>query len=194
MTTEDRGGVVLLAIPALALLVLFVRTGGITVWPDLAGLARVGAGLVAVLAGLVVLAGIGRAGSGRRRLHGHGHGGDRPTIARHEAGHAAAARAVGGRVTSAVMYSGERGGLVQARIPDGPLPAVTFLMAGEIAAGTSRGTAGDRAAIRKELRGLSGSDAARVRRTATRDARRIVRRAAGRIDSDARTLERKGRL
>lgn len=194
MTTEDRGGAVILAIPALALLVLFVRTGGITAWPDLAGLARVGGSLVAVAVGAAALAAIGWMSSGWRRLHGHGHGGDRPTIARHEAGHAAAARAVGGRVTSAVMYGGERGGLVQARIPDGPLPAVTFLMAGEIAAGTSRGTAGDRVAIRKELRGLSGSEAARVRRTATRDAHRIVRRASGRIESDARTLERKGRL
>ena len=57
---------------------------------------------------------------------GHAHG-DRRLIARHEAGHVAAARAVGGRVVSA--EASDREGLVRAVVPN-VQASVTFLRAG----------------------------------------------------------------
>lgn len=185
----------LFAIPAVGLLVLCVRFGGgfTGFGPLVAGLRVIGVAAL-VLAGLTVAA---RWGGGRSSTRGgvaHVHGGQREEIARHEAGHAVAARAVGGRVTSARIYHGDRGGLVQARLPEGPLPAVTFLLAGQVAAGTTRGAGADNAAIRRELRGMPGPDARRIRRQATRDAHRILARHSGALHRDAATLTRKGHL
>lgn len=152
-------------------------------------------GWAAVLGAVLALLVAGRSATRSERMAtGHVHGGRRATIARHEAGHAAAARALGGRVESAVVYPGERGGMVYARIPDGPLPAVTFLAAGEMAAGTSAGCGGDQAEVRRELRGLPSAERARIVRQGRADARRIVRRQSSRIRRDAAVLDEKGRL
>lgn len=184
-------GGLILAIPAMAAVVIGLRAD----WSS--GLAGLRAGAVVLVAVGAVAAAwwlLSRTSAGRV-AYGHGHGGDRPTIARHEAGHAAAARALGGTVRSAVMHPGNRGGMVHVTLPNGDAQAaITFWMAGEIAAGTSRGASDDRHLIRKELRGLNRSEAARVRSAATRDARRIVSRASGRIARDAATLDRTGRL
>jgi hypothetical protein len=184
----------LYAIPAVGVLVLCARFGGgfTGFGALLAGLRLIGVAAL-VVAGLVLAARL----SGRSAGHGgvaHVHGGQREDIARHEAGHAVAARAVGGRVTSARIYSGDRGGLVQTRLPQGPLPAVTFLIAGQIAAGTTTGAGADNAAIRRELRGMSGGDARRVRTQATRDATRILARRSSEVDRNTDTLIRKGHL
>jgi len=185
---------ILFAIPAVSLTVLCVRFGGgFTGFGALTATAAVVA--VAVLVVALARGGAGRLAGRSVSVGGHAHGPNgRAVIARHEAGHAAAARAVGGSVTSARVYPGESGGLVQARIPVGALPAVTFLLAGQIAAGTTDGADADDAAIRRELRGLPGRDRTRVRRQAGADAHRIVTAHATRIGHDAERLDRKGRL
>jgi hypothetical protein len=184
----------LFAIPAVGLLMLCIRFGGgFTGFGALVAGLQVIAVAAVVAAGLVVAVRLSGRPAGRGGVA-HVHGGQREDIARHEAGHAVAARAVGGRVTSARIYSGDRGGLVQARIPEGPMPAVTFLIAGQIAAGTTAGAGADNAAIRRELRGLSGADARRLRVQATRDARRILARRSGELRRDTDTLIRKGHL
>jgi hypothetical protein len=136
--------------------------------------------------------GAGRASTGRMvSVTGHGH--DRPTIARHEAGHAAAARALGGRVRSAQISN--NGGLVKATLPtSSSQAAVTFWLAGQVAAGTTHGAHGDDQLIRRELRGFPSSERRQVLRAANADAHRIVRRHAGRIDRDTDRLDQKGRL
>ncbi|MFR9807083.1 hypothetical protein ACL02T_33020 [Pseudonocardia sp. RS010] len=126
-------------------------------------------------------------------VRGHLHGGrDGKLIATHEAGHVAATRALGGRVRSARIW--DDGGLVQATIPDTPLAAVTFLRAGAVAAGTSRGAGADNDAIRKELRAIPARERRDLERQATRDARRIVSRASTQIRRDAATMRERGRL
>ncbi|MBP2370678.1 hypothetical protein [Pseudonocardia parietis] len=124
----------------------------------------------------------GRAASGRAVM-GHGHGTQR-LISRHEAGHAAAARALGGRVRSMRMW--KDGGMVQATLPTSdPQAAITFWRAGRHAAGTGTGCGADDDLVRRELRSVPRADRARVRRDADRDARRIVRRHASEIRRDA---------
>lgn len=150
-------------------------------------------GVLVVVVGLLALlakaGGGGRAATGRM-VSGHAHGPSR-TIARHEAGHVAAVRAVGGRVVSA--NADADGGLVRAVVPD-VRASVTFLRAGRYAAGTSRGCSGDEASIRAELRDVPRSERGRLLREADRDARRIVRQHAGQIRRDAATLGRRGTL
>jgi hypothetical protein len=181
----------LFAIPAAGVLIACARFGG--GFTGTAALARVGVAAL-VLAGLALMVATrARVGAGAGRVA-HVHGGLRGEIARHEAGHAVAARALGGKVLSAQIYRGDRGGLVQARIPAGPLPAVTFLLAGQVAAGTTRGADADNAEIRRELRGLPRAEQRHITRTATRDARRIVARHGARLRRDTATLTERGRL
>lgn len=121
----------------------------------------------------------------------HGHGGDRPTIAIHEAGHVAGALGVGGKVRSAHMN--DSSGLVRATVPNAQA-AITFLAAGAAAAGTKRGADHDEAEIRKTLREFPRGERAQVEREARAAAARIVRSRAGAIRRDAAKLDRKGRL
>lgn len=186
-------GLAIFAVPAGCLAVLAVRFGG-----GITGLAPLGwAAAVAVVALAVMFTrpvfSRGSAAMGRMgvKMHGHGVGG-RALIARHEAGHAVAAKALGGRVESAVMT--DHGGLVRARIPAGPLSAVTFLLAGQIAAGTTEGAGGDNDLVRKELRAVPGSERGQVRRDAAAAASRIVSSHGGAITAYARKLNDKGRL
>lgn len=137
----------------------------------------------------------GRASAGRMvAVRAHSHGGGRATIARHEAGHAVAARALGGRVRSAEMD--DHSGLVQAVLPtDDPGAAITFLRAGQYAAGTNRGAGADDDEVRRILRKeVPAVDRAAVRKAAERRARQIVRSRKGQIRRDAKTLGEKGRL
>lgn len=129
-------------------------------------------------------------------VRGHAHGtGARQEVAVHEAGHVAAARALGGRVRSATVSRDGHSGLVQATLPTGDSQAaITFLAAGKFAAGTSRGASADDDLIRRELRRLPTGDRSRVRRDAERDARRIVSSHAGRIRRDAARLDERGSL
>lgn len=134
-----------------------------------------------------------RSGLSGRMVAVAGHGHDRATIARHEAGHAAAARALGGRVRSARITN--HGGLVMATLPTSDSQAaVTFWLAGQVAAGTPHGSGADNQLIRRELRGLPSAERRQVLRASTADANRIVRSHAGRIDRDTVTLDTKGRL
>lgn len=146
---------------------------------------------VLVLGGLVVavwaLAGrtSGRPAAGRAMV-GYGHGTQR-LISRHEAGHAAAARALGGRVRRVEVW--KDGGLTSVTLPrDDPQDAITFWRAGRHAAGTGAGCSDDDRLIRRELRRVPSADRSRVRRDADRDARRIVRRSAGPIRKEANRL------
>lgn len=186
MNADDRVGTAILAVPAIALVGVLVRVGP--------GLGPIGPALWAVGAGGAIataLWALARRGStgrlaGGRAVMGHGHGTQR-IISRHEAGHAAAARALGGRVRSMRMWSD--GGLVQATLPTSdPQAAITFLRAGRYAAGTGAGCSGDDDLVRRELRDVPRADRARVRRDADRDARRIVRQRAGEIRRDAARL------
>lgn len=178
----------LLGIPAVGCLIVAIRHGG--------GFTGVRSLLIVAAVVLVVTVFLAVLPSGARStVTGHGHGDTRRSIARHEAGHALAARQLGGRVRSARMYSGTRGGLVQATLPNGsPLAVVTFLVAGQIAAETSEGSGGDNHHIRQELRGLPSAQARRIRSQATRDARRMVARNPGQLNRDAARLEEAGRL
>lgn len=149
-----------------------------------AGVLVLGGAAVAIWA----LAGRRPAGrlAGGRAVMSHGHGTQR-IISRHEAGHAAAARALGGRVRSMRMW--KDGGEVQATLPTSdPQAAITFWRAGRYAAGTGAGCSADDGFVRRELRDVPRADRARVRRDADRDARRIVRQRAGEIRRTAARL------
>jgi hypothetical protein len=131
-----------------------------------------------------------------RGLAGHAHGGNRALVAQHEAGHAVAARALGGRVRSAEVYR-NGGGLVTWDMPanlSSPQNNVTFLLAGQYAAGTRAGCGGDQATIRSELRKVPRADRAAVQRAADRRARQIVSSRQGEIRRVAAKLDENGRL
>lgn len=138
----------------------------------------------------------GRSAGGRSvtvRGHAHVHKGGGPHRAsRHEAGHAAAARGVGGKVRSARVFS-DGTGLVNATVPDAR-SAITFLLAGQIANGSTEGAGADNALVRRTLREFPARERSSVLAGATQEARRIVRQRSGQIDRDARTLDRRGRL
>lgn len=125
------------------------------------------------------------------RMRGHSHGPAGPRTARHEAGHMAAARGLGGRVVSA--RADEHGGFVEARLPGDPRSRVAFWLAGQYAAGTSRGAEVDDSLISAELVRVPRGQRGRVRRDAERMARRVVGSSAGQIRRDARRLQRHGR-
>lgn len=132
----------------------------------------------------------------RRGAPGHAHGGARGQVATHEAGHVVAARALGGRVLSAELHR-DGGGLVTWDMPArvaGAKTNVAFLLAGQYAAGTSRGCGGDRAAVRRELRQVPAAERAAVRAAADRRARQIVSSSQGEIRRIAAQLDEKGRL
>jgi hypothetical protein len=163
-------------------------------------------GVVVLLgAGVAVLAVVGGASSGRFSggryvsVQGHAHGSGsssalRRKIARHEAGHAVAARAVGGSVISATLYAGESGGLVQARLPGDPKAALIFLHAGQAAVSSSEGAGADNDLFRKVAREVPSKDRGRVSAEAKREARRIASSRSGEINSYARKLDERGRL
>lgn len=125
------------------------------------------------------------------RMRGHSHGPAGPRTARHEAGHMAAARGLGGRVVSA--RADEHGGYVEARMPGDPRSRVAFWLAGQYAAGTSRGAGVDDSLIRAELGRVPRGQRGGVRRDAERMARRVVGSSAGQIRRDAQRLQRHGR-
>jgi len=133
----------------------------------------------------------GTASTAGRMVNIHGHGGDRPTIAIHEAGHVAGALGVGGKVLSATMT--DTTGLVRAKVPDAKT-AITFLAAGAAAAGTKRGADHDEAEIRRTLREFPRDQRTQVEREARADASRIVRSRAAAIRRDAARLDERGRL
>lgn len=129
----------------------------------------------------------------RRAVTGHTHVGPVSLSARHEAGHMAAARYVGGEVTSARLYR-DGSGLVQARVPDNPRAVVTFLLAGAAAAGTDRGAEFDQAAIQEVLDRVPAAERGRVLRKARADTDRIVSAGAEEIARNAALLQERGRL
>jgi hypothetical protein len=146
--------------------------------------------LLAALGVALVLAG----GARKLAVRGHSHAGDKPKSARHEAGHAAAARALGGKVHSATLNR-DGTGYVDATLPrDDARDALVFLMAGRKAAGTSRGAGHDKAAEARILAKVPADQRAKVRRTAERQASRVVSAQSGRIRRDAATLMERGRL
>ena len=128
-----------------------------------------------------------------RAAAGHAHRGrSRRAIAEHEARHAVAARAVGGRVASATLKPGRGGGLVRARdIPNAHAHLVFLYAAG---VGNRTGCDHDAAAAREVLREFPRAERAAQRRSAQAEAHRIVRDHAGQIRRAADELERTGRL
>lgn len=133
----------------------------------------------------------------RQMVAGHAHGGTRARIAVHEAGHVVAARAVGGRVLKARMS--DHDGYVQWDMSGRDLERevqsnLTFLKAGEVAAGTGAGCGSDRDAYRQELRRLPSEARGKVRSRADSEARRIVSSRSGEIRRVAEKLNRDGRL
>jgi hypothetical protein len=177
-----------LALAAVVALLVATRT-------DILGghAGAVGLAAVAVLAWLIwnVPPGGKSPAAAGRVVTGHGHGA-RKFIARHEGGHAVAAKAVGGRVTSAWMTDSE--GAVSARIPNDPTSRVAFAAAGRYAVGSGRGCSDDDAAIRRILREVPSKQRGQVRRDGIRLARRITSSRSGEIKAYARKLESKGRL
>lgn len=165
----------------------------------IAGLKLAASGYPAMLLGAIVVAAVlwvgtapgSPAPAGARYVSGHSHG-LRKFIAKHEGGHVVAAKAVGGRVTSAWMTDDE--GLVQARIPDEPVKVVAFLAAGRAAVNSGRGCSADDAEIRKELRRVPSRDRAQVKRDGLRLARRITSSRSGEVKRFADRLIEKGRL
>lgn len=144
----------------------------------------------ALIIGVVLL---GLARQARRAVTGHTHTGPVSLSARHEAGHMAAARHVGGRVTSARLHR-DGSGLVTARIPDDARSTVTFLLAGAAAAGTDRGAELDHAVIEEVLDGVPAGDRNYVLRQARKDTQRIMSARAYEIERDAALLQEHGRL
>lgn len=146
---------------------------------------------VLALAAFLLLRMVGGQG---REMRGHAHAGDRPRSARHEAGHAAVARGLGGRVHSATLNP-DGSGLVDATLPeDTPRAAVAFLLGGQLAAGTTRGAGDDEADIARELRRVPRSERRDLRAAAEADARRILAADAARVRRDAQRLMKDGQL
>ncbi|HEY8590205.1 MAG TPA: hypothetical protein VIL55_11700 [Naasia sp.] len=154
--------------------------------------------LVAILLVLILLSRLGGSTTTGRSVavRGHAHGsGARQEVATHEAGHAAAAVGLGGRVRSATVANDGRSGLVRATLPDSrPETAIAFWRAGAIAAGTSRGASADDELIRQELRTVPSAERKQVRKAGERLAEQLVRQHRGRIERDARRLDERGRL
>jgi len=176
------------------LLGLAVAIAGVAAWAR--GFGPLVLGLLILAAVLWVRAKI-RTTTGPGAVLGHSHGGTRARIATHEAGHVVGARGVGGRVTSAWLTNDE--GHVSWDMPHRDLEDevrsnLTFLIAGEYAAGTGQGCGGDRDSYRRQLRRLPTEDRSRVRSTANRDARRIVSSNRGEIRRVAERLNENGRL
>lgn len=173
-------------VPVVGMAVLTARFGG-----SITGLGSLRPALLVAAGALIVL---GLACRVRAGVGGHAHGSNRARVATHEAGHVVAARALGGRVLSAEVYS-NGGGLVTWNMPAKVHSAetnVAFLLAGQYAAGTSAGCSGDQAEIRRQLRGMP--DAGRVRSRAASRARSIVASHRGEIRRVAAQLDDKGRL
>lgn len=153
----------------------------------LASLGLGGALVVALVVGLALTAGAARTA--------HIHGSTRAKIARHEAGHAAVARHVGGRIRSARIHGHDSGGLVKATLPtDDPRLAVAFWSGGHLALGSRDGADADLADIRRELRRVPAAERGRVHDEGVRLARQALAAQAGRVERDAARLEEKGRL
>lgn len=129
--------------------------------------------------------------SAGRMVTGHAHGGRPSVVARHEAGHVAVARALGGSRIHA--WSNGREGATSVRHHKGVAGSVAFSLGGRYAAGGA-GCSADNADVRRVLREVPSKDRARVRREGERIARRAVSARRGQIKRDAATLLRKGRL
>jgi hypothetical protein len=168
---------------------------GVLVWPE--RIARTAVWLVRALARFAASLATPAPAMGLMQVRGHAHGTGsnlRRKIAKHEAGHAVAAEAVGGRVLSAEVFDGEQGGLVRARIPNTPLARATFLIAGQVAVNSAEGAGADNDEIRRVLRDVPGRERGQVKAQAKRDARRIVSAHSGAVRRYTRTLNEKGRL
>jgi hypothetical protein len=136
-----------------------------------------------------------RMGPAARSAAGHSHGDDLATVRRHEAGHVVAGRAVGGRIRSARVSRWSGSGWVDWDPPQWPIrdaagaqAQLTFLMAGELAAGNSEGCGYDRASVEHFLRAVPAGQRGRVRSAASSHARRIVSSRRAEIDRVARRL------
>lgn len=180
--------------PAAGLLVLFLVVIYGDVLPHLDGINPLLPGSIAVAVILLVL----RARSGRVSVVGHIHGGTRQRTARHEAGHWVAAKAVGGRPTSATIHN-NGGGFVSWTGTQGSdrqqvVAAVAFLDAGRRALGSSEGCSGDKNSIRATLRYLPSAERSAARREGEAWARRIVSSRSGEIRRVAARLDQHGRL
>lgn len=146
--------------------------------------------LAALLLGAVLV--MSRIG-GNRLAVGHSHPGSLRHSARHEGGHAAAARALYGRVTEARLYP-DGSGYVEAYIPDNPHDRMVFALAGAAAVGDDIGAQDDLASVERTSRLVPRGEREAIRRSAERAARNIVRQHAPQIERDAATLLRYGKL
>jgi hypothetical protein len=187
LPADTRYTVVVIALAAMS-------ATGVLVWPE-----RIGRSVVCLraLARFVASLATPAPAMGLMQVRGHVHGTGsnlRRKIAKHEAGHAVAAEAVGGRVLSAEVFDGEAGGLVRARIPNTPLARATFLIAGQVAVNSAEGASADNDEIRRVLREVPGRERSQVKAQAKRDARRIVSAHSGAVRRYTRTLNEKGRL
>jgi hypothetical protein len=150
-----------------------------------------------LVAALVIAYFLGKSGTsspalaGGRYVTGHAHG-ERKQVAKHEAGHAVAAKAVGGYVKSAWMTDDQ--GLVHARMPNDPVKRVAFYAAGRAAVSSGRGCSDDDAAIRGVLGEVPSKHRGQVKREGIRLARQIVSSRRGEIRRYAARLNEKGRL
>lgn len=127
-----------------------------------------------------------------RSVIGHSHGGSRS--ARHEAGHVAVARGLGGKVHSATLRANGSGWTEATLSREDPQAAVAFLAAGRLASGTRAGCASDDAHIAKVLREVPRRDRAQVRRAGEREARSILSSRSGEVRRVAVRLQKRGRL
>lgn len=115
-------------------------------------------------------------GPGRvRTVHiSSGHG---PRVAAiHEGGHAAVAKAVGGRVEHAWIRP-DGSGMCRVRLPETATAAdwIAVNVAGEVASGTRAGCHGDQAAMREELAALPPGERAAAKAAGYATARRVLR-------------------
>jgi hypothetical protein len=129
-----------------------------------------------------------------RSASGHSHGNDMDTLRLHEAGHVVAGKAVGGKIKS-VTVSPWTGGWVEWNPPKWPITdaegaqsQITFLLAGELAAGSREGCNYDRASVEYFLRKIPSGQRESTRRAATRHAQQIVSSKRSEINRVARRL------
>lgn len=170
---------------------------GVTRWTGVNGL------LVAavVLVGVVVLGGgvyISRAKTYRMAVHTHGGHGTR-LAARHEAGHYHVGRQVGGHVSGAEIFP-DGSGVTYVDIPykAGAAAAVAVAVAGQVAAGTSKGCDGFKGSDfdfkRTILRSLPADQRAAVEREGYALARRHCNGLFSPVPGIANRIYKDGRI
>jgi hypothetical protein len=200
-----------IAIPAAAVLGIAIRAG-IDLSSPLEDLRAAGQTIVWIAVAVVVFlvlrwffrsdGGAPATGNATINVSGHLHGPPvdgrlrrRQLLARHEGGHAAVVRDLGGKVIRGFITRNNDAGLVTAQFEhDDPIKIATFLYAGAAAAGTTEGAGFDYAKAEKEIKRLPRDERNAADRLARSEAVRLVRKNRPEVERIQGLLVVRGRI